>query len=332
MNADQDALDRLTGNVTKIANATTKTITPTEESKSNRVDIKNELSQAIYGIMTDTKGKHMLVSTNDGYSRVYNTSTGKIVEIINDSLPERLSYYKKNNIYIRDYTIDDIRQQQQRIGTTNEYNVVYTKNKKKHIDFNIKTQNPYGFNFHYNLSLDYPILYLRESPNADSGYLYKVNPIKGQEKSSTELIAAVSLKPAMKYFIFSSHSGRYIYTHSETTSCIVDVQQKKVLWDKALSNIGKFINRYDGMVFSADEKQCAITTQNGMRVLDVANGNTLYEIPIPSTLLSLGRHYIAPCADMHSFLFVLEPDAAARGRKDAIWLVKKGNQEIPLTW
>jgi tetratricopeptide (TPR) repeat protein len=331
MNADQDALDRLTGNVTKITNTTTAKA-PTEESKSNRVDMTNDLSQAIYDIMTDTKGKHMLVSTYDGYSRLYNTSTGKIDEIINDSLPERLTLYKNNNIYIRDYTIDGIEQNQKRIGSTNEYNVVYTKHNKKHIDFNLKTDNPYGFNFHYNLALDYPILYIRHSPTADSGYLYKIKPLEGQEKSSTELIAAVSLKPSMKYFFYSSGSGRYLYDHSAETSCIVDVQQKKVLWDKALASFGSFINRFKGMVFSADEKQCAISTQSGARILDVATGNTLYEIPTPQDLLAKGRHYIAPCADMQSFLFVLEPDQAARGRKDAIWLVRKGSPTIQLEW
>lgn len=332
MNVDQDALDRLTGNVTKIANTTTTAKAPTEESKSNRVDMKNDLSMAINDIITDTKGKHILVSTYDGYSRVYNTSTGKIAEIINDSLPERFTLYKNNNIYIRDYTIDGIEYDQKRIGSTNEYNIVYTKHKKKHIDFNLKTDNPYGFNFHYNAALDYPVLYIRHSTTADSGYLFKIKPIEGQEKSSTELIAAVSLKPAMKYFFYSSRSGRYLYAHNVETSCIVDVQQKKVLWDKAPVSIGKFIGRNSGMVFSADEKQCAIATQNGMRVLDVATGNTLYEIHIPQDLLAKGRHYIAPCTDMQSFLFVLEPDGAARGRKDAIWLVKKGSPSIQLEW
>lgn len=336
MNADQDALDRLTGKVT--TKSETPPATPPLAAIEEKVNPKpttkmtNELAMAICSIKKDYKGKHMLVSTCDGYSRVYNTTTGKLVETFNDSLPDRMSYYKKYDIFNRDYEIEGIYREQNKTLASNTYNVVYTKNKTKYIDLDIQIANPYGYSFDYNTQLDYPFMYLRESTTADSGFIYIVKPALNNGKSSKELICGISLKPVMKYSIHSSPSGKHIYSHSADASCMVDVKNKKVLWDKALPSIGKFINRHDGMVFSADEKQCAISTQSGARILDVATGNTLYEIPIPQDLLAKGRHYIAPCADMKSFLFILEPDGAARGRKDAIWLVRKGSPTIQLEW
>lgn len=274
------------------------------------IQAQNAHSNIIDEAFADLRGQVLMTFDRGDTAKVWNIADGKLLVTFSKNSTEwntKLLRYKINH---PDYTLSgssteitkDARGVWSSIYTLNNQVVGIHKPGKGRISWNLPSRKAVEFDAGNNTTIINAITF----------------PAAGSEDKNVTAKILVKL-PYYSYpefspkgtWLFGSYPGELI--HPET-GVVTEIP----------ADIKMLTNQVAQYAFSADESLLAVSTENGIAIIETATAKLVKEIKIPKKIKEKEGYTIYPLSDMQSFVYTGgRYDWSGKGDTKKAWLVKE---------
>lgn len=269
----------------------------------------------VYQAYPDQRGQVFMTVDKDGIARVWNISDGKLAAEFSQTSSEWAPKLVRYKIAHSDYTQRGFENKTVYEGglLLAEYRVDgVLKSKEK--TFGTPLWNPET----KKLLVEYNDFKGGEAEWKTSMYSAAIPP--GSEPSTKLEYAYHGTHPFVAQFVTSP---RALWLLSYRSKLLMNYESKKVYKMPAEVPV-EIMNSRGRFAFNPDETQFAVSTQDGMVVIDIETMKPIREIKLPKTIKRSVGQLIYPLSDMQSFVYTgAQYQGKDEDKSRKAWLVKE---------